>query len=93
MTIQAMTQFADALRDDQGMACGLAAAIGQKQGGDAAAAFAAYAQEQGFAVTLEDAEALQAAAARDSEGALSGEQPDGASGGLDNRLTRMMHRL
>src|SRR5690606_3245145 len=58
------------------------AAISQKQGGDAAEAFAAYAQGQGFAVTRDDAVELQMAAHAREEGNLSDAELDGVAGGL-----------
>jgi hypothetical protein len=81
MTIKAMTDFAAAAKADSEMTRGLLAALGDKQGDAAAEAFAAYAQTRGFAVTREDAQALQHAS-RQGEGALSDDQLDEIAGGF-----------
>lgn len=80
MTTEALQDFANAVQTDTQTARGLVAAISRKQGEEAADAFAAYAQEQGFAVTPQDAAALQAA---DSTGerTLSDDELEGVAGG------------
>lgn len=78
MTTEAVYNFAKAMQADEKMARGLIAATGQKQGAEAAEAFAAYAREQGFAVTGQDVAALQS----NAEGTLSEAELDGVAGGL-----------
>lgn len=80
MTTEALHAFASSLDTDPEMAGGLVAAVGQKQAGDAAEAFAAYARERGYAVTREDVEAVQAAAGRE-DGTLADDQLDTVAGG------------
>jgi len=78
MTKEAMHDFAAALRGDEQAARGLAAAVGDKRGAEAAEAFAAHARTSGFEVTAEDVETLRRSAAL--EGALSDDELDAVSG-------------
>lgn len=78
MTTEAVYNFAKAVQANEEMAHGLVTAVSQKQGSEAAEALAAYAREQGFAVTSQDAAALQGSA----EGTLSDDELDGVAGGL-----------
>jgi hypothetical protein len=80
MTKQALADFANTLGCNTQMARGLAAAIGDRQGDEAAEAAAAYARERGFVVTPEDVAALQATAG-DEAGSLSDDQLDTVAGG------------
>lgn len=79
MTIEAINDFAKAVEANTEIARGLVAAIGRKQGEEAAEALAVYAQEQGFTVTRHDAEKLQAAAS--TERTLSDDELEGVAGG------------
>jgi len=78
MSMQALNDFAAALRGDEEMAQGLAAAIGDKQGGEGMEAFVAFAQQRGFTVTTQDVEELRQA--EDREGVLSDNELDAVSG-------------
>jgi len=79
MTMNAMNDFAGAVRNDETMARELATAVEDRSNGDAAEAFAAFARQQGFEVTVADVEAVQRSAA-DGD-ALSDDELDAASGG------------
>lgn len=59
VTKAAMTEFLEAVRTDEDIACGLIAAVGFNPDMQAAEAFAAYAREQGYSVTHEDVEQLR----------------------------------
>ena len=78
MSIEAVNDFAVAMRHDDGMARGLAAAVEDKADGEAAEAFVAYARQHGFEVTVEDLEGIRRSAAQQRE--LSDEELDAVSG-------------
>ncbi|MCQ0988065.1 Nif11-like leader peptide family RiPP precursor [Jiella marina] len=79
MTMNAMNDFVAAVRNDETMAPALATAIEGRSNGDAAEAFAAFARQQDFEVTVADVEAARRPAANGD--ALSDDELDAASGG------------
>ena len=83
MTTTAMNAFLNAAAADQDLARGLAAAIGNREGIAACEAVAAYASENGYAVTAADADSARRALLEDieTETALSDEQLEGVAGG------------
>ncbi|SMC91895.1 nif11-like leader peptide domain-containing protein [Fulvimarina manganoxydans] len=78
MSMQALNDFADAMRADADMAKGLVTAVGQKQDGEATEAFAAYARQHGFEITAQDLAKLRRPA--ESEGTLSDDELETVSG-------------
>jgi len=78
MSIEAMSDFAEAARADREMADGLAASLDGKAGTEAVEAFAAYAQASGFEVTVEDV--LKQQPSSGGDGTLSDAELDSVSG-------------
>lgn len=84
MTTEAINDFAKALQINEEMARGLAAAVGVKRDSEAIKAFAAYACDQGYAVTSDDVEGLLRIAQNGAD-TLTDEQLDGVAGGISFR--------
>ncbi|MCQ0988071.1 Nif11-like leader peptide family RiPP precursor [Jiella marina] len=79
MTMKTLNDFATTVQGDETLARGLANAIGDRQGPEAAEAFAAYARAAGFDVNADEVEAASQAAA--PQGALWDDQLDAVAGG------------
>ena len=78
--MQAMNDFVQAVRDDKEVASGLIEAVGSKEGAEAAAAFAAYARDRGFAISQESVEEAFRLVERRA-GEISDEELEAVSGG------------